>query len=108
MTEELKQRAEENFKKKPLGYESKPELDIYTDGYIDGATENSIKIHNLRENPDDLPKNENTVLVLMWGTTYLGYFGRSRDVLGRKEWHFDNFKADADEPSEWCEIPFKE
>ena len=35
----LKQKAEEKFKTKPLGYEMKPELDIYTDGYIDGATE---------------------------------------------------------------------
>ena len=35
----LKQKAEEKFKTKPLGYEMKPELDIYTDGYIDGVTE---------------------------------------------------------------------
>ena len=35
----LEQRAEEKFKTKPLGYEMKPELAIYTDGYIDGATE---------------------------------------------------------------------
>lgn len=35
----LEQKAEEKFKTKPLGYEMKPELDIYTDGYIDGATE---------------------------------------------------------------------
>ena len=35
----LEQKAEEKFKTKPLGYEMKPELDIYTDGYIDGVTE---------------------------------------------------------------------
>lgn len=35
----LEQKAEEKFKTKPLGYEMKSELDIYTDGYIDGATE---------------------------------------------------------------------
>ena len=28
--------AEELFKKKPLGYEMKPELEIYTDGFKDG------------------------------------------------------------------------
>ena len=39
MTETLKQKARENFEKKPLGYETKPELEIYTDGYIDGVTE---------------------------------------------------------------------
>ena len=35
---ELTKQARENFKNKPLGYETKPELEIYTDGYIDGAT----------------------------------------------------------------------
>ena len=28
--------AEEMFNKKPLGYEMKPELEIYTDGFNDG------------------------------------------------------------------------
>ena len=32
----LKEEAEELFKKKPLGYEMKPELEIYTDGFQDG------------------------------------------------------------------------
>lgn len=33
----IKEEAEELFKKKPLGYEMKPELEIYTDGFKDGA-----------------------------------------------------------------------
>ena len=32
----FEQEAEELFKKKPLGYEMKPELEIYTDGFNDG------------------------------------------------------------------------
>lgn len=40
----LKQKARENFKKKPLGYESKYEIDIYTDGYVEGATETTKEL----------------------------------------------------------------
>lgn len=32
----FEEEAEELFKKKPLGYEMKPELEIYTDGFKDG------------------------------------------------------------------------
>ena len=33
---DVKEVTEELFKKKPLGYEMKPELEIYTDGFNDG------------------------------------------------------------------------
>lgn len=60
MTEGLEQKARENFKKKPIGYESKRELDIYTDGYIEGATENGVKWHKVADG--DLPKNKGLFL----------------------------------------------
>ena len=34
--ENFEKEAEELFKKKPLGYEMKPELEIYKDGFKDG------------------------------------------------------------------------
>lgn len=35
--------AEELFKKKPLGYEMKPELEIYTDGFKDGYNKAKVE-----------------------------------------------------------------
>ena len=58
-----KKEAEELFKKKPLGYEMKPELEIYTDGFKDGYNK-ANEWHILAENQNDLPPKETTVKVL--------------------------------------------
>lgn len=58
--------AEELFKKKPLGYEMKPELEIYKDGFKDGATcayNKANEWHYVKDG--DYPKNDDDVLVLL-------------------------------------------
>ena len=52
--------AEELFNRKPLGYEMKPELEIYTDGFNDGYNK-ANEWHYVKNG--DLPKHENYVLV---------------------------------------------
>lgn len=48
--------AEELFKKKPLGYEMKPELEIYTDGFKDGYN----KANEWHYCKDELPPRKNS------------------------------------------------
>lgn len=61
--------------------------------------------HNLRENPNDLPKNTESVLCVLWGTTYdVGYYKETDDEL----WHFDEYsisKSHKEDVVAWCEIP---
>ena len=52
--------AEELFKKKPLGYEMKPELEIYTDGFKDGYNK-ANEWHYVKDG--DLPKETKEYLV---------------------------------------------
>lgn len=59
----FEQEAEELFKKKPLSYEMKPELEIYTDGFNDGY-QKANEWHDLRKNPNDLPKEKVDVYIL--------------------------------------------
>lgn len=51
--------AEELFKKKPLGYAMKPELEIYTDGFKDGYNK-AKEWHNPKEK---LPTKNCEVLI---------------------------------------------
>ena len=52
--------AEEMFKKKPLGYEMKPELEIYKDGFKDGYNK-ANEWHYVKDG--DLPKETKEYLV---------------------------------------------
>ena len=54
--------------------------------------------HDLRENPNDLPKDNNEVLVYMWDSYYIGYFNLD-------SWHFENFSEGTEQADAWCEIP---
>ena len=47
---DIKEEAEELFKKKPLGYEMNPELEIYTDGFKDGYNKAKEKMQKLALN----------------------------------------------------------
>lgn len=51
--------AEELFKKKPLGYEMKPELEIYKDGFKDGYNK-ANEWHYMKDVNcyEDLPQNK--------------------------------------------------
>ena len=51
--------AEELFKKKPLGYEMKPEIEIYKDGFKDGYN----KANEWHYVKDELPKDNEYVLI---------------------------------------------
>lgn len=58
--------------------------------------------HDLRKDPNDLPKDNNEVLVYMWDSYYRGYFNLN-------SWHFENFSEGTEQVDAWCEIPqFKE
>lgn len=73
-------------------------------GYIDGAKWGmEHQWHDLRKNPNDLPKEEKEVLVYMWDSYYIGSYS-SEDV----EWWFNEFSLDykrLDEIIAWCELP---
>jgi hypothetical protein len=53
--------AEELFKKKPLGYEMKPELEIYTDGFKDGYNK-ANEWHYVKDG--DLPSDRHGHVVI--------------------------------------------
>ena len=105
MTEEIKQKAE-----KHADAYATPDLDssfrayIYEankDGYIAGATENGIYWHDLRKDPNDLPKKNKSYWV------YMDCQGNKiyRSVVWRGCWLGWNGGI----PLAWCEEPqFKE
>ena len=65
--------AEELFKKKPLGYEMKPELEIYTGGFKDGY--NKANEWHYVKSEEDLPKdNSEYLLLLEHGIRVFGYY----------------------------------
>ena len=71
--EELRKEAEELFKKKPLGYKMKPELEIYTDGFNDGYNK-ANEWHYVKDG-EDLPKdNSEYLLLLEHGIRVFGYY----------------------------------
>ena len=63
--EELEKKAKESFNnklQKDVCYSSYNEEKIYKDGYIAGAKENGIEWHDLKKNPNDLPKRHGEYL----------------------------------------------
>ena len=109
--EQIELRAEESAKQNcpmPINWN---EIDVaeragYIKGYIAGATENGIQWHNLRKDPNDLPKDRHNVLII-----YLnGYYKRERTFASyrHKYWVICGYKTEC-EVIAWCEIPqFKE
>ena len=117
MTEELKQKAIENvckrnpfvekewfigaFKKYDKGervnYLKDYEIDEY-ESYIAGAIENGIQWHDLRKDPNDLPKDSG-LFIIHWKVGTLNHYMIYKGTI--KEPHKDVIA--------WCEIPqFKE
>ena len=70
--------AEELFKKKPLGYEMKPELEIYTDGFKDGYN----KANEWHYVKDGLPKTSGRYLVYTGGEPFILYFDTEVNSFG--------------------------
>lgn len=99
MTDEEK--AEEKYQEhinKEDCYVSKSEEEIYTDGFFDGLAEGKPKWHDLRKNPDDLPKGDEDCLCLVSECYFVGHY-----VKEDKEWHFDEFISS--DVIAWCELP---
>jgi len=71
MTEELKQKAEEYADRHAIIHTKDVYIEIQ-DAYIAGATENSIQWHDLRKDPNDLPKEDCEVFAIVEsdGTLY--------------------------------------
>ena len=67
--------------------------------YLDGLTEGKPKWHDLRKNPDDLPKDNRECLCFASNCYFVGYYDEEYD----QEWHFDEFCTDKIDA--WCELP---
>ena len=85
----------------------------YIEMYIAGAVENGIQWHNLRKDPNDLPKNEGSYLVCMeysYRHTYILNYGQDEyDDEEKMDWYDDESTHFTKEVIAWCEIPqFKE
>ena len=72
-------------------------LGIY-EGFLAGLKAGRPQWHDLRKDPNDLPKDNNEVLVYMWDSYYIGYFNLD-------SWHFENFSEGKEQADAWCEIP---
>ena len=85
------------------------ETDIATIAYMQGAERYKMKWHDLRKNPDDLPKESGYYLVSRY-SNYLRIKRYSQTLYfikgKRNGW---NTKMDKTQIIAWCEIPkFKE
>lgn len=72
---------------------------------ITEAKENGVIWHDLKKNPNDLPKNQNEVLCLLWEDSYyIGYYSTNCEM-----WCFSEFSLCKDENegevTAWCELP---
>ena len=108
MTEELKQKAEQFAEKHAFRVPYDGSNKFYNDtdykaskdGYIAGATENGVVWHDLRKNPNDLPKKNKSYWV------YIDCQGNKiyRSIVWQGCWLGWNCV-----PRAWCEEPqFKE
>jgi len=68
------------------------------DSFLAGLKAGRPQWHDLRKDPNDLPKDNNEVLVYMWDSYYIGYFNLD-------SWHFENFSEGKEQADAWCEIP---
>ena len=111
LEEKARQRAEEVEKNQTLGvYDNDEDLardsafndgfvEGYEEGYLAGAKENGVVWHDLRKDPNDLPKDNHTYYLV-----YLDWLGKKYELLRLCE-----IKTLKDTVIAWCEIPqFKE
>ena len=112
MTEQIKQRADDYLKTQCLKRKDCLVLEMpdhyITDvkqAYIDGATENGIQWHDLRKDPNDLPKDTSVKRVFAGNNEYYRlYYSNGRWIYCDKGGYY--FYGDV---IAWCEEPlFKE
>lgn len=115
--EELQKKAKESFNnklQKDVCYCTYNEEKIYKDGYIAGAKENGIEWHDLKKNPNDLPKVDSLVRVrLMSGMEHICetcYYEPSEDEIGYGKLILSFYELNGEwiddaEIIAWCEIP---
>ena len=103
MTEELKQKADKWHKETYPSYIGE---DMFTqelkEAYIAGAKENGIQWHDLRKDPNDLPKNRRNVWI-----TYINAYYQTETTeasFRHKFWVISGHKTEC-EVLAWCEIP---
>ena len=81
------------------------ETDIATIAYMQGAEQYKMKWHDLRKNPDDLPKESGYYIVSRY-SNYLRIKRHSQTLYfikgKRNGW---NTKMDTTQIIAWCEIP---
>lgn len=71
----------------------------YLDGYKQGYEDCKPKWHDLRKDPNDLPKDDRQCLCFTSDCYFVGYYDEEYD----QEWHFDEFCTDKIDA--WCELP---
>lgn len=82
----------------------------YRDGYNVGAKENGVIWHDLRTNPDDLPKERGEYIVAFklpkgWDTTILMYNNDEYEDEYELCWFDSEYTNYNDDVIAWCEIP---
>lgn len=77
-----------------------------------GVQAGKPKLHNLLENPNDLPDTNREVLVLLWDydNYHIGRYEEEYDDVIRENtyWHFDDFSIEKDKLDTvlgWFELP---
>ena len=111
MTEELKQKAINRIKETTPVLKDRSDIEIMAmchirvEDYIAGATENGIQWHDLRKDPNDLPKEEREVMVAFKNTT-----ARGTEILTGFDFYLiEDEMWNSEDVIAWCEIPqFKE
>lgn len=104
--EELEKKAEESFNnklQKDVCYCTYNEEKIYKDGYIAGAKENGIEWHDLRKNPNDLPKRDGEYLTNIGVLVFDSSLDNRWCTLLCEACDF--YEEVIDEVIAWCEIP---
>ncbi len=99
MTEEQNKKA---LNKARTFSDNKDKIDGFYNGYIIGATENGIQWHDLRKDPNDLPKDRHNVYVV-----YLNGYNQIEKVIAsfrHKYWVFNGLKTECKVVA-WCELP---
>lgn len=108
--EEFKQKAEEWVGKNGFGSDCNNIISVEANeemekAYIAGATENGIQWHDLRKDPNDLPKEVKN------GRSKVVYGDRGEPIYFsyKTNWWKDYSDHERYPPVAWCEIPqFKE
>lgn len=91
--------------------------DSYTKAYITGYNEamntHGIKWHDLRKNPNDLPREENDYLLCLYDketkSVFYEVMGLAKRYADSEDWYVESMIWNIEDVIAWTEIPqFKE